>query len=452
MTALSEPIVKAGKADPARLAAWQTLQAVSQDDAYANLVLPRKLAEAKLSSRDAGLATELGYGTLRARGTIDEILRRCSTRPLEDIELGVLDLLRLGAYQLLKTRVPSHAAVATTVELAKSTGHARSTGFVNAILRKVSARDFDSWCDEIAGQASELGRLAFRYSHPGWIVGAFAQVLSDDELEPALAADDSRPETHLVAWPARINRADLAVQADGEPGPYSPYAVRLSQGGDPGALAAIRDHQAGVQDEGSQLCALALAQITPVQPGETWLDLCAGPGGKAALLAGLAAGRGASLTANELHPHRAELVATATAGWPVTIVTGDARELDGQYDRILLDAPCTGLGALRRRPEARWRRDAADLADLVALQAELLDAAVRLLKPGGVLVYVTCSPHPAETVDQIDAVLGRRPELRLLDARPAFVDVDRLDDRDTVQLWPHRHGTDAMFCAVLTKD
>ena len=439
------------KADPARLVAWQTLQAVSRDDAYANLVLPRKLAEAKLSGRDAGLATELGYGTLRARGTLDEILRRCSTRSLDDIELGVLDLLRLGAYQLLKTRVPNHAAVATTVELAKATGHGRSSGFVNAILRKVTAHDFDAWCDQIAGQASELGRLALRYSHPGWIVGAFAEVLPDEELEAALAADDTRPETHLVAWPGRVERGVLAEQAGGEAGPYSPYAVRLTQGGDPGSLAPVRDHQAGVQDEGSQLCALALTRITPIEQGETWLDLCAGPGGKAALLAALAEHNGATLTANELHPHRAELVAAATAPWSVDIRTGDARELDGQFERILLDAPCTGLGALRRRPEARWRRDPGDLADLVELQSELLDAAFRLLKPGGVLAYVTCSPHPAETIDQVDAVLARHPELRLLDARPVFADVDQLDDTDTVQLWPHRHGTDAMFCAVLTK-
>lgn len=439
------------RADPARLAAWQTLRAVSADDAYANLVLPRKLTEAGLSGRDAGLATELAYGSLRSRGTIDEILRRCSSRPLEEVEPAVLDLLRLGCYQLLKTRIPTHAAVATTVELARTTGNARATGFVNAILRKVSARDFDGWCSMIGEQASELGRLALRYSHPGWIVGAFAEVLPADELEPALAADDARPDTHLVAWPGRTEATALAAQAEGEVGPYSPYAVRLSSGGDPARLAAIRDHQAGVQDEGSQLCALALTRITPIAPGESWLDLCAGPGGKAALLAALAAEHGAHLTANELHPHRAELVAKLTAGWPVTVVTGDARDLDGQYDRILLDAPCTGLGALRRRPEARWRRDHGHLAELVDLQADLLDAATRLLKPGGVLAYVTCSPHPAETVRQVQAALDRDPELTLLDARAAFSGVDRLDETDTVQLWPHRHGTDAMFCAVLTK-
>ncbi|MDQ2839338.1 MAG: rRNA small subunit methyltransferase B, partial [Actinomycetota bacterium] len=250
-------------ADPARTVAFRTLQAVAADDAYANLVLPRLLADAGLSGRDAALATELGYGTLRASGTLDEVLRRCASRGLDDIELGVLNVLRLGVYQLLRTRIPTHAAVATTVDLARSTGNARAAGFVNAILRKVSARDFEGWCAQIADGASPLGRLAVRYSHPGWIVAAFADALGEAadeaELEAALAADDARPETHLVAWPGRITQSELAEQAGGEAGPWSPYAVRLTTGGEPAGLAAIQQGQAGVQDEGSQLCALALA-------------------------------------------------------------------------------------------------------------------------------------------------------------------------------------------------
>ncbi|MEO9240586.1 MAG: transcription antitermination factor NusB, partial [Jatrophihabitantaceae bacterium] len=447
--------------DLARTVAFRTLQAVSVDDAYANLVLPRQLAEAGLSGRDAALATELGYGTLRASGTLDEVLRRCASRELTDIEPAVLNLLRLGAYQLLRTRIPTHAAVATTVDLARSTGNARAAGFVNAVLRKVTARDFDQWCDQIAGQASELGQLAIRYSHPGWIVGAFADALAADgtgrdgterdgverdvaELEAALAADDTRPETHLVAWPGRIERAELAEQAGGQAGPWSPFAVRLTAGGEPGGLAAIQQGQAGVQDEGSQLCALALAALPVTGSDQRWLDLCAGPGGKAALLAALAGARGAQLTASELHPHRAGLIERATAGWPVEVIVGDARELPATepgYDRVLLDAPCTGLGALRRRPEARWRRSPDDLAVLVALQADLLDAALRLVRPGGVVGYATCSPHLAETEQQVQAALARHPGLELLDARPAFAGVPGLTG-PTVQLWPHRHGTD----------
>jgi 16S rRNA (cytosine967-C5)-methyltransferase len=442
-------------ADKARTAAFNVLQAVSNDDAYANLVLPRQLADAGLTGRDAALATELSYGTLRASGTLDEILRRCATRELDDVDTAVLNLLRLGAYQLLKTRIPTHAAVATTVDLGRSTGNARAAGFVNAVLRKVSAADFTSWCDRITKGASPLGQLAVRHCHPGWIVGAFSEALGTDltELEAALAADDTRPETHLVAWPGRIDRDALATESRGEPGPYSPYAVRLTSGGEPGALAAIRDRQAGVQDEGSQLCALALTRLPLWGPDERWLDLCAGPGGKAALLAGLAAERGAGLTANELHPHRAELIARATAGWNVELTVGDARALQASergYDRVLLDVPCTGLGALRRRPEARWRRGPEDLADLVALQAALLDSALRLVRPGGVVGYVTCSPHLAETREQIVRVV-EAGAAELLDARPAFRPVPLIDDAITVQLWPHRHGTDAMFFAGLRR-
>jgi 16S rRNA (cytosine967-C5)-methyltransferase len=290
------------------------------------------------------------------------------------------------------------------------------------------------------------------------------------ELEAALSADDERPETHLVAWPGRISRDALAQQAAGEPGPYSPYAVRLVTGGEPAALAAVQEHLAGVQDEGSQLCALALSQLPLSGPDRRWLDLCAGPGGKAALLAALADRRGARLTASELHPHRAELIARATAGWDVEIRVGDARRLATDagrgstgadpvggrniveaYDRVLLDAPCTGLGALRRRPEARWRKTPDDLADLVVLQRDLLDAAARVVRPGGVVGYVTCSPHLAETRGQISGFLAEREDFELLDARPAFSAVTRLDESGMVQLWPHRHGTDAMFFAALRR-
>lgn len=434
------------RADEPRRAAYDLVRAVTDEGAYANLALPALLAQRGLTGRDAALATELGYGTVRAAGTLDEIIGVCVERPLGDIEPQVLDLLRLGAYQVLRTRIPAHAAVATTVDLARATGVGRAAGFLNAVLRRITVADWDGWTSRLGEGAAPLRRLALRTAHPEWIAHAFADALGGDlaETEAALAADDARPQTHLVAWPGRIGRDDLIAATGGEPGPYSPYAVRLS-GGDPAAIAAVRDRRAGVQDEGSQLCALAVANATIAGRDERWLDLCAGPGGKTALLAALAAQRGAGVTANELHPHRAELVAKATVAWPVDIRVGDARRLapvEGGYDRVLVDAPCTGLGALRRRPEARWRRDPRDLPGLVALQNELLDAALRLVRPGGVVAYVTCSPHPAETAG---VVAGRE----LMDARPAFPGVPHLGDGPTVQLWPHRHGTDAMFCALL---
>jgi 16S rRNA (cytosine967-C5)-methyltransferase len=213
----------------------------------------------------------------------------------------------------------------------------------------------------------------------------------------------------------------------------------------------VRDGRAAVQDEGSQLVALALTDVVLDGPDGLWVDLCAGPGGKAALLSDVAAQRGARVLAVELQPHRARLVRSSDV--PL-VVQADGRRppvADGVVDRVLLDAPCTGLGALRRRPEARWRRQPSDVPGLTALQGELLDAAVRLLRPGGVLAYVTCSPHLAETRVPVLDVLRRHPEMEQLDARAQLPGVPGLGEGPSVQLWPHRHGTDAMHLALLRK-
>ncbi len=433
--------------ESARRVAYDLLRAVAADDAYANLRLPQLISEAGLAGRDAALATELGYGTLRAQGTLDDIAAACVDRPLASLDAPVRDLLRLGGYQLLRTRIPAHAAVATTVDLARATGNGRAAGFLNAVLRRIAARDWDGWTNELGTDRPALAQLALRTAHPEWIAAAFAEALSADlaEAEAALVADNVRPRTHLVAWPGRIDRDVLVGESGGEPGPWSPYAVRLGAGGDPAKLAAVRARRAGVQDEGSQLCALALTEAPLDGRDERWLDLCAGPGGKTALLASLAAQRGSRVTANELRPHRAELVRKAVSPAEVEVIVGDARmvpPIEGGYDRVLLDAPCSGLGALRRRPEARWRREPSDVTDLASLQAQLLAAASRLVRPGGVIGYVACSPHLAETAC---VVAGHD----LLDARPMFPGMPKLGGGPTVQLWPHRHGTDAMFCALL---
>ncbi|MGZ8179733.1 RsmB/NOP family class I SAM-dependent RNA methyltransferase [Williamsia sp. SKLECPSW1] len=447
--------------DAARAVARDVLRAVRERDSYANLVLPRLLRERQITGRDAAFATELTYGTCRATGVLDEIIAAAARRPVGEIDPTLLDVLRLGTYQLLRTRVGAHAAVSTSVELVRSEAGQGPAGFCNAVLRKVSQRDEDLWTDELAPSIAEdlVGHLAFRYAHPRWIAEVFADALSTPdrrvgagELQAALAADDDRPAVHLAARPGLITADELASATGGDVGRWSPYCVYLP-GGDPGDLDAVREHLAGVQDEGSQLVARAVSMAPVDGPdGGRWLDLCAGPGGKAALLGALADIDGAHLDAVEPADHRADLVRRSTSGLPVTVHVADGRDsgLTPGYDRILVDAPCTGLGSLRRRPEARWRRTPDDVGTLVDLQTALLTAAVGLLRPGGALIYSTCSPHPAETVGVVEAVTAAT-DARLVDARP-LVAVDRSAGtlEGTVQLWPHRHGTDAMFLALLT--
>ena len=443
--------------DPARQAALDVLAAVRERDAYANLALPSLLRQRGINGRDAALATELCYGTCRAQGLLDAVLQSCMDRPLSEVDGELLDALRLGSYQLLRTRVPPHAAVGTTVDLVRAGRGSAAAGFVNAVLRRVGEQDEQSWVRAVAPALEDdpVGHLAMAHSHPRWIAQAFADALAGDldELANALAADDARPLVHLVARPGQISAAELAAAVGGKLAPYSPYGVHLAEGGDPGELTAVREHLAQVQDEGSQLVTLALA-ATPLDGTDArWLDLCAGPGGKAALLGALAINRGATVDAVEKAEHRARLVDQACAGLPVTVHVADGRDSglpDRAYDRVLVDAPCTGLGALRRRPEARWRRQLNDVAGLVRLQRELLVAALRLVRPGGVVAYVTCSPHLDETVGVVTDVV-RRTRAEQLDAKPVFRGLPRLGDGPHVQLWPHRHGTDAMFCALLQR-
>jgi 16S rRNA (cytosine967-C5)-methyltransferase len=494
-------------ADPRRIA-YDVLAAVRDREAYANLLLPKLLADRGVAGRDAALATELAYGTLRGLGTYDAVLAACSDRPLDKLDPPVLDVLRLGAHQLLNTRVGAYAAVATSVDLAKSVVGPRVSGYVNAVLRRVATRDLPAWLDIVAPDPATDGDgyLAVRYSHPRWIVAAYRDALGDTaddpapatsisavppetettaaetsavarpaggtavtELAAALAAGNARPRVTLATFPSGPPREDV-MPPGAEPGRWSPYAFTL-QAGDPAPL--IGSGVAAVQDEGSQLAAIALSRA-PVTPragqatgqdkgeAERWLDMCAGPGGKSRLLYGLAADSGATLVAAELHPHRAALVADALtrAGRPGMppheVIVADGTHPawpDDAFDRVLVDVPCSGLGALRRRPEARWRKSDADLKELTALQRDLLRSALAAVRPGGVVGYVTCSPVPAETRDVVTDLIGSVPGVEILDAPAVLSNVPGARSANPLfaQLWPHRHGTDAIFIALLRR-
>ena len=431
----------ARRTDPAREAAFRTLRAVTADDAYANLALAEHTAG--LSPRDAAFATELVAGTCRGLGLFDAIIASAAGRELRTLQPAVVDLLRLGTHQLLDLRVPTHAAIAATVELARAAVSERVTGVVNAVLRKVVALDAEGWAERLRAERPDAEALLAR--HPQWIIDAFADVLPAAELGALLDADNTPPVTHLVVRPGVAEVADLG----GEPLRWSPFGARAD--GSPGGLAAVREGRAGVQDEGSQIVAWALARADA--PDGPWLDTCAGPGGKAALLAGLARQAGEYLLAAERQPHRAVLVAKAVAGYPdprpVVVAADGTRPAwpAGSFARVLVDAPCTGLGALRRRPESRWRRQPADLDALGPLQHALLAAAIGAARPGGVIAYVTCSPHRRETTEVVESAEG----VEVVDAGSVLPEVPDAARGPYLQLWPHRHGTDAMFLALLRK-
>jgi len=450
-----------GSVQPARRIALEVIRAVNTDDAYANLLLPARVSRAGLTTADAALATELTYGTLRRSGYYDRVIELASGRPVAKIDGPLRDVLRLGAHQLLSMRVAPHAAVNEAVLQAKTSGVRSGSGFVNGVLRAIARTDREEWLHRVLdGTSTEDERLSIIHSHPVWIVQALRDALRADgresELSYLLEADNAPPRVGLAVLPGLADRGRIGLV----PTEFSPIGMLLG-GGDPMTLPAVREGTVRVQDEGSQLAALALTRARPVVPGERWLDLCSGPGGKAAVLAAEAALGGASVTANEVVPHRADLVSGALATVPGSheVVVGDGRRFSdgagGGFDRVLLDAPCTGLGALRRRPEARWRKSPDDLGSLAPLQAELLDAAVHALAPGGILAYVTCSPHLRETRSVVDAALKRHDGLRPLDTGVVLgrVTAGSLTDAaigDAVQLWPHRHGTDGMFIALLT--
>ena len=459
------------------------LRAVAAEDAYANLVLPARIRHHGLDKRDAGFATELSYGALRGQGTYDAVLARCVDRPLDQLDPAILDALRIGTHQLLAMRVPAHAALDQTVGLARAVIGAGPSALINAVLRKVSAHTLEEWLELLLSDETDETKMAsIRYAHPEWIVRALRQSLvahgrpvSRNQRSPG--GRQRRPGGQPRGPPrarkpgrgprkrrhARRTRRRLRAFQRRRPRPaclgprrhHPRPGRRLPAGGPrhgrrrPGSGQGTgggtrRRHRAGNRSE-------------------PWLDLCAGPGGKAALLGALANERGATLLANEPAPHRAKLVSQALSAVPHDVWhvrTGDGREVGTEqpesFDRVLVDVPCTGLGALRRRPESRWRRTPKDLADLGPLQRELLKSALDAVKPGGVVAYVTCSPHPAETTAVVTDALRKRDDLELLDAGAALDSVSLTGHLDaghelTAQLWPHVHRTDAMFLALIRK-
>ena len=480
----------AGKVGNPRELAYLLLARIHSTDAFSNLLVPRELSRSALDTRDKAFVTEAVYGSLRWQGLLDAVISTAARRPVAGISARAIDILRSGVYQILFMGTAGYAAVSQNVDIMRKYAPGPLPGFVNAVLRTVTQRPRQEWESLVVSRIPKEDkdkRLSVRYSHPEWTVSLLREAWEEAgysqyqaaergagaecQLEAMLAADNEPPDVVLCARPGLISVEDVMAEVHGiagtrgtcEYGRFSPYSVHV-RGVDPQTLPSVRRGLCGVEDEGSQLAALALAFSVPVSRGERWLDMCAGPGGKAALLAACAAQHGAAVLANEPAHHRADLVRSSLrrlGAGAEGVTEHDGRELGKLYphsfDRILVDAPCSGLGALRRRPESRWRKKPEDVAALAALQQGLLSSAYEALKPGGTIAYVTCSPAVAETARIVDPFLSSHPDMRRMDTAAVIHGISsdpgiplpfRAGD---VQLFEHLHNTDQMFISLLHK-
>jgi len=434
---LSKPFRKV-VTDKPRQIAFEVFTEVVRNGAYSNLLLPQKLQTNELDQRDKAFVTELVYGSIRQLGRNDYIAAKFSSKPWIEVDSAIVDCVRLGAYQLFDMRVPTHAAVDATVNLARQVAGESKATFVNAIMRKLAATDLESHLSDV--QDDSVHSLSIRYSHPEWIINSYRDLISESsELKELLQANNTPVKPVLVAWPTKSETSEFS----GTPGKYSPYAVHIDE--IPSEIAAIRERRAGIQDEGSQILSIAFAKSAADK--SNWLDLCAGPGGKASLLSYLAP---SNFVANEVSETRANLVRQVVKEGTLVLVN-DGREIQLSTDAILADVPCTGLGALRRRPEVRWRRTPNDLSVLTKLQYELISHAIDLLPIDGIFGYATCSPHMAETRAQCATIEKKLPVEKIDVSEYLPSNLEDAVINGYMQLWPHRHGTDAMFLALYRK-
>lgn len=436
-----------------REAAYRIIEEVEVQGAYLNLILPRFLN--MFSEQDARFITELVSGVYRNRSFLDFAISKEAKRDLAKVDPPLRDILRIGAYQILFMRTENYAAVDETVNLVSLTRLASARGFINATLRSLSEHNLQYYKELGVESATNVWeKLSLLYSHPLWIVKAAAEALfaNESEVGALLERNNEAPPVTLVSRAGEFGEG---------PSEFSPYAMRIHD--NPYQHPLVIQGRAQVQDEGSQLVAQILAYYPLEGKDTSWLDLCSGPGGKAVLLKQLAHSRGAEITAIEIHPHRAQLVIDALDGIEgnsrVEIADGrDSKFATSTFDRVLVDAPCLGLGALRRRAESRWRKQASDLTDLVPLQKSLLENALNALRPGGIVGYATCSWHLAETEYLIADVVKSRTDVEILNFNAAIAAIPHLKQTELLtstdsyfRLWPQKHDTDGMFMAMLKR-
>lgn len=432
----------------AREAALRALEKCRRAGAWSDAVLGSVMDAAGLSGPDRGLCAALCYGVLQNRTLLDYALQLRSTMPLNRVEPKVLDLLRLGACQiLLMEKIPAPAAVNESVRLCRSLGFARAAGYVNALLRALAA---DPTLPEPKGDAAE--RFSILYSHPRWLVELLLARLGEAETE-ALLRGNNRPAplclqvNTLKTDTPTLERQLRAEGVETERHPELPDCLLAESGG---ALARLASFQAGhfyVQDPAARLSVLAAAP----RPGERVLDLCASPGGKS-FAAAIASGGGAAITACDLHENKLRRLQTGAERLGIRLETlaADAREnrpdWNGQFDLVIADVPCSGLGVIRKKPDIRWK-DPAPFAALPALQRAILANAARYVRPGGRLLYATCTLRPEENEEVASGFAGRE-DFEALDFEGLG---GSRSAEGMLQLWPQRHGTDGFFIALMRK-
>lgn len=456
--------------------AVNVLQQTFRNQAYINLLLPKKLAKSDLSAQEKAFVTEIVYGVIRFAYTIDQIISEVAKRKLTKIYPDLLAVARSASYELLLTDTPAYAVLNSYVELCKKNGRIKQAGFINAVLHRISEADFSTWIDRLCKKntQNELEKLSLIYAIPPAIIVAFLNALQTEnksELTELLTALNIPPTVELVALPGKITARDLLKEVDGGLGTLSPFAVNLKKGREVRTVSALKQQLARVQDEGSQLIAWILATIPLEIVDNRWLDLCAGPGGKTAMLVALAenfskskeTNKPISVLAIEVNTKRAQLVRNTIDSPLLEVKNLDGRTFNSTslFSRILVDAPCSGLGSIRRRVDLRLSSEnlSKKVADLVELQLALLKNSLRLVSPGGVVAYATCTPVVAETVGVVTTILAELGnEISLLDLHKfnklwKLPDscFQKLESGSVIQLWTHKHHTDSMFLAVFKR-
>lgn len=447
-----------------RHVAFDILLRIEKDRSYADILLDRELSGGALQGPDRGLLTELVYGVLRHQGTLDHIINQFSRQKVEKLERVVLILLRLGLYQtIFLDRIPISAAVNETVKLAKFLAP-RSAGFINAVLRTVDRERHEIRYPD--RQLDPVAFLAARYSHPSRIIGQWIEQLGMDEAESLAESMSEAPPLTLRTNTLKISRDSLIARLAGEGAiavatRFSPDGLNITARIPLAGLLSFKEGLCTIQDESSQLAALFLSP----QPGERVLDLCAAPGGKATHLAQIMENRG-SILASDTVVRKLPLIEENAQRLGISIITvipldvsgttplSGHHSLDsGRFDRILVDAPCSGFGVLRRNPEGKWWKMPADIKELASLQKAILRNAASLLKEEGTLLYATCSTTIEENEAVITDFLSKQPDFMLEDLRELFPAYTELfTEEGFFRSWPHRHGMDGFFAARLRKN